>query len=198
MSVIADSLKRQRLPLLTIVAAAVMAGLVWLSLAQTQLPSPSTGVPVAAPEVKQPPWKTEVSVEGRLGKLTAADKAAFNKARPRVVGLIENLYDVIFLGTGSVDELIAASFSKEAAASLKETKLGLPANATNVKIVRRKAQIGLEASRSRHAAAEITVVAEGEVDGKEVKVQHASTLWLERDGAEWKVIAFEVKQGPLK
>ena len=198
MSVIANSLKRQRLPLLALMAAAVMAGLVWLSLAQTRVSSPSSSSSVAAPGVTQPPWKTEVSVEGRVGKLTAADKAAFNKARPEVVALVQNLYDVIFLGSGSVDELVATSFSKEAGASLKETKLGLPDAATNVEIVRRTADIGLAASRSKHAAAQVTVVAKGEVQGSPVKVRHASTLWLERDGADWKVIAFEVTQGPLK
>ena len=198
MSVIADGLKRQRLPLMAILAAIVMAGLVWLSLVETRTPSTSTGGSVAAPGVRQPDWKIDVSVEGRLGKLTAADKAAFNKARPMVVTLVEDLYDSIFLNTASLDELVRTTFTRGAAASLKETKLGLPADAVDVEIIRRAADIGLEASGSRHAAAEVTVIAKGAVDGTPVKVRHASTLWLERQGPDWKVIAFEVTQGPLK
>jgi hypothetical protein len=198
-SVIANGLKRQRLPLLAIMSAVVMAGLVWLSLAETRTPSPSTtDGSVAAPGIKQPDWKLNVSVEGRLGKLTAADKAAFNKARPQVVALIQDLYDSIFLNTGSVDELVATTFSREAAASLEETKLGLPSEAIDVRIIRRAAAIGLEAKGSRHAAAQVTVIAKGAVDGTTVRVRHASTLWLERTGRGWKVIAFEVNQGPLK
>lgn len=197
MSVIADGLKRQRLPLMAILAAVVMAGLVWLSLAQTRPHSPSTGQSVAAPRNEQPAWKINVSVEGRLGKLTAADKAAFNKARPMVVSLVENLYDSVFLNTGSLDEIVATTFTKPAATSIKETKLGLPADATDVTIIRRAAAIGLEATGSRHAAAEVTVIAKGAVDGTPVAVRHASTLWLERQDGDWKVIAFEVTQGPF-
>ena len=198
MSAIADNLKRQRLPLMAIVAGVVMAGLVWLSLVETRTPPSTTSGSAAAPGVRQPNWKTDVSVEGRLGRLTASDKAAFNKARPQVAALVQNLYDTIFLSSGPVDELVATTFTREAAASLKETKLGLPSDTVDVRIVKRSADIGLAADGSRHAAAEVTVVATGEVKGAPVKVRHASTLWLERVGRDWKVIAFEVTQGPLK
>ena len=198
MSAIAGNLRRQRLPLMAISAALLLAGLVWLSLTYVDAPSSSTSEGVAAPGVQQPEWKLDVSLEGRVGKLTKSDKAAFNRARPQVVGLVQRVYDGLFLAPGIVDEVVADAFTKDAAVSLKKAGVGLPANTTDVRVMRRSARIGLEASGSRHAAVDVRVVASGDNAGKVVKVKHFSTLWLERQKDRWQVIGFEVNQRPLR
>ncbi|MDQ3939819.1 MAG: hypothetical protein M3238_00520 [Actinomycetota bacterium] len=197
MSAIAENLRRQRLPLLATVSVALMASLVWLGLVYPPSP-PSSATSVAAPGVVQPAWDVIVSLEGRSGPLTKADKAAFNRSRPQVVALVEDLYDGLFLAPGTVDEVVARAFTRAAARSLESAALGLPANTTDVEIIRRSAEIGLQAQGSRHAAVDVTVVAKGETAGKPIKVSHSSTLWLERQGRSWKVIGFEVTQRPLK
>jgi hypothetical protein len=186
------------MPLMAGLLAAAIAALVWLSLLTTQDHTLTT-VPesVAAPEVVQPDWRMDVSVEGREGRLSKADKTAFNNARPSVATLIEDVYDGIFLEPGTLKDVVAQTFTKAAAASLPKD-LGFPAGVSNVEILRRRANVGIEARGARHAAAEITVAAEGIVNEKSVRLLHDATLWLEREEGEWNVIAFEVTQRPLK
>jgi hypothetical protein len=129
--------------------------------------------------------------------LTKADKAAFNKARPSVATLIEDVYDGIFLEPGTLRDVVAQTFTKTAASSLPKD-LGFPEGVSDVEILRRRANVGIQARGARHAAAEITVAAKGVVNETNVRLLHDATLWLERDGSEWKVIAFEVTQRPLK
>ena len=197
MSAIAGNLRRQRLPLMAIGAAALLAGLVWLSLTYMDTRPSNTGG-IAAPGVQQPEWKLDVSLEGQVGKLTKADKVAFNRARPEVVDLVASVYDGLFLSPSTVDRVVSRAFTNEAAASLKAANLGLPAQTSDVRILRRSARIGLEATGSRHAAVDVRVVAKGEAGEEPIKVSHSSTLWLERRSNGWKVIGFEVTQRPLK
>jgi hypothetical protein len=186
------------MPLMAGLLAVAIAALVWLSLITTQDHTLTT-VPdsVAAPEVVQPDWRMDVSVEGREGRLTKTDKAAFNKARPSVATLIEDVYDGIFLEPGTLKDVVAQTFTKAAAASLPK-ELGFPEGISNVEILRRRANVGIQARGAKHAAAEITVAAKGVVGERTVGLFHDATLWLERDEGEWKVIAFEVTQRPLK
>jgi hypothetical protein len=139
----------------------------------------------------------DVSVEGRQGRLTKADKAAFNNARPSVATLIEDVYDGIFLEPGTFKDVVAQTFTKAAASSLPR-ELGFPTGVTDVEILRRRANVGIEARGARHAAAEITVTATGVVGERSVRLLHDATLWLEREEGEWKVIGFEVTQRPLR
>jgi hypothetical protein len=198
-SAIAEGLKRQRMPLMAALLTLAIAALVWLSLVTTQDHTTTTtnADSVAAPEVVQPDWNMDVSVEGRQGKLTKADKAAFNRARPEIATLIEDVYDGIFLEPGTLRDVIGQTFTKAAAASLPK-ELGFPSGVSNVEIIRRRAHVGIQARGSRHAAAELTVVAKGAIDERAIKLRHDAILWLELDSGEWKVIGFDVKQGPLK
>lgn len=200
MSAIAEGLKRQRMPLMAALLALAIGALVWLGLMTTQdhtTTTPTSPQSVAAPEVVQPEWRMDVSVEGRQGKLTKADKAAFNRARPAVATLIEDVYDGIFLEPGTLKDVIGQTFTKDAASSLPK-EIGFPQGVSEVEILRRRAQVGIEARGARHAAAEITLAAKGVVNEKPVRLVHEATLWLARDKGEWKVIGFDVAQRPLK
>jgi hypothetical protein len=197
-SAIAEGLKRQRMPLMAGLLAAILAALVWLSIATTQHHTAEPVVPdsVAAPGIVQPDWRMEVSVEGREGKLTKADKAAFNRARPELASLIEDVYDGIFLEPGTFNDVVAQSFTKAAASSLPK-ELGFPKGASEVEILRRRANVGIQARGSRHAAAKITVAAKALIGEESTRLLHQATLWLERDEGDWKVIGFDVAQHPL-
>lgn len=178
--------------------ALAIGALVWLSLMTTQdHPTVTETESIAAPEIVQPEWRMDVSVEGRQGKLTKADRDAFNRARPAVATLIEDVYDGIFLEPGTLDDVVAQTFTKAAAASLPK-ELGFPDGASNVEILRRRAHVGVQAHGARNAAAELIVVATAELDEKKVKLRHDATLWLQKESGDWKVIGYDVAQRPLK
>jgi hypothetical protein len=198
-STIPESLRRQWLPFCAALAVTLVASAAVLSLNHAASNSTdSAPASIAAPGVRQAPWHTDVSLEGRVGKLTNAQRKAFNAQRPRVVDVIENLYSGMFLEPSRLKDITDKTFTATAASSLRPSKLGFPAGTNGVQMLRRGTRIGIQATGARNAAAEVTVVARGHLDGKKVKMKHTSDLWLSRDKGTWKVIAFEVKQRPLK
>ena len=198
MSAIPETLRRQWLPVSTAVAVALIALLAWLSIAQTGAPSGEQPISIAAPGVRQAPWRIDASLEGRVGPLNKAQKNAYNRERPRVVELIESVYDGMFLTPGALPDLIAKSFTADAAKEIRAAKLGLPPGTSEVQIRRRTARLGVQATGSRAAAARVRIVAVGRTEARPVKVEHTSILWMSRDQRSWKVIGFDLKQRPIK
>ena len=199
MSAIAESLRRQRLPLLTIATVLVLGAVAWVLISQTTSKHLTTpDYPIAAPAVEQADWKLEHSLEGRFGKLTKPQQARLEAQRPKVAALVQNIYDAIFLEPVGLNLLVKESFSTEAARSISTDKLGFPKGATDVKTTKRRAHIALDAQTADFAIGRISIVAEAEVGGKQVDIEHRSTLWLERREDGWKVIAFDLEQGPAK
>lgn len=199
MSAIAESLRRQRLPLLTTMAVLVASAGVWALLAQTATQHRrGSALPVAAPEIEQAPWKVTFSAEGRFGKPTKSQREAFANQRKNVAAVITGIYDGIFLEPARLDAVVKASFSREAARSLRTNRLSFPKGATEVTTTYRRARIGLEAERANFAIGRVTVLATAMVQERKVELEHRSTLWLERAEGSWQIIAFDVEQGPTK
>ena len=199
MSAIAENLRRQRLPLLTIAACIVGGAIAWMlisSATSEHLTNPD--YPVAAPAVEQADWRVEYAAEGRFGKLTDAQKARYAAQREKVAALVQNIYDGIFLEPTRLNDVLKTSFSAAAAGSIHTDKLGFPNGATEVRTIKRRAHVALDAQTADFAIGRIEVVAEATVDDRTVDVAHKSTLWLERADAGWKVIAFDLEQGPAK
>ena len=199
MSAIADSLRRQRLPLLTIVVVTIAAVVAWALVSRTtaeHLTRP--GFPVAAPEIEQARWEIDYSAEGRFGKLSKFQRDRYAAQKVKSAALVTGIYDGIFLEPQRVEDLIKVSFSGEAAQRLNAKKLGFPPGATEVTTTRRRAHIALDAATADFAIGRIRVVAEATIGNKTEKVDHRSTLWLERSDNGWKVIAFDLEQGPAK
>ena len=199
MSAIAESLRRQRLPLLTVAVVLVLGAVAWVLISQTtseHLTRPD--YPIAAPAVEQADWKLEYSAEGRSGKLTKAQQERNATQKAKVAALVKSVYDAIFLEPIGLDLLVKESFSAEAARSISTDKLGFPKGATDVKTTTRRAHIALDAETADFAIGEIAVVAKAEVGAKQVDIEHRSTLWLERMEDGWKVVAFDLEQGPAK
>jgi hypothetical protein len=199
MSAIAESLRRQRLPLLTIALLLAATTGIWVFLAQTAADHRgSTDLPVAAPAIDQAPWKYEYSAEGRFGKLSKAQRESYANQKENVAALITGIYNGIFLEPARMEEVIKTSFSNEAARSLETKGLSFPDGATEVKTTRRRAHIALDAQKASFAVGRVTVYADATVGKRTIEIEHRSTLWLERADGDWKVIAFDVEQGPAR
>ena len=200
MSAIAENLRRQRFPLLTIAALLIAAiGVWWLALSQSATHHESgTDLPIAAPAVDQAPWKIQYSAEGRFGKLSKAQRESYANQKENVAGVLTSIYDAVFIEPSQLDDVINASFSRDAARSLTAKDLSFPTGATEVTTTRRRANIGLAADNADFAIGKVTVFAEAKVGERRLEVEHHSTLWLERADGDWKVIAFDVEQGPAR
>lgn len=201
MSAIAENLRRQRLPLLTIAALLVATVSVWVFLSQTAADHRASTDPdlsVAAPSVEQASWKLQYSAEGRFGKLTNAQRDAYANQKENVTALITGIYDGIFLEPARLAEVIKSSFSNDAARSLEAKELSFPGGATDVTTTRRRAHIALDAQKADFAVGRVTVDVEATLDKRTLNIEHRSTLWLERADGAWKVIAFDVEQGPAR
>ncbi len=159
----------------------------------------SDGHTATQPEIKQARWKTKVSIAPGHKRLSKKQK---NKIRTRgkdVELVIRDLYDTLFLSPDRSKKAITSRFIPSAAtALLRQKKPGVPVGAEEVKTLRRTASIGIEAATTRLAAAEVLVKAKGRLSDKTFTVTHRATLWLEKSKGRWKVIAFEVNQGPAR
>ncbi|HET7481309.1 MAG TPA: hypothetical protein VFK89_00475 [Actinomycetota bacterium] len=198
MSAIAASLRRQWIPVATLGLIAV-AIVTWLLAGHYISSGGSTStLPQAAPAVDQAPWKIDRSFEGTDGKLSAHEKKALLARSDGAVDLVKNVFDGIFLNPGDLDEIVGKTFSKDAARSLHARSLGFPDGSTEVKTLTRHADVGVSSDGARFATAEVRIVASANAGSKDLKVKQAATLWIERDGGSWQVVAFDVDQKPAK
>lgn len=198
MSAIAENLRRQRLPLLTIAGVLVLGIAAWAVIARVtsdHLTRPATST--AAPENEQAEWKFDYS-QARTGKLTKAQQARYVVQKQKATVLIQDLYDGIFLEPSRLPAVIKTSLAASAAKSLRAERLGFPSGSNDVKTIKRKAHIALDSTTTKAAIGRVTVLAKAKVGERPVKIEHQSTLWMERDEKGWKVIAFDVKQKPVK
>ncbi len=199
MSAIAESLRRQRLPLLTLLTVVVAGGVTWSLVSRTSaehLTQPD--YPAAAPAIEQAEWEVEFAAGGKFGKLTNDQQKRYAVQKERAAALVQGVYDGLFLEPAQLGDAITESFSVDAARKFNIDKLGLPASATEVTTTTREARVAVDAETSNFAVSRVTVVLEATVDDRDVEVEHHSTLWLERNENEWKVIAFDLEQGPAK
>lgn len=198
MSAIAENLRRQRLPLLTIAGVLVLGTAAWAVIARTtsdHLTRPAAST--AAPDAAQAEWKFDYS-QARTGKLSKAQQAKYAVQKQKATILVQDLYDGIFLEPGRLPKVIKTSLAAEAAKSLRAERLGFPSGSSDVTTIKRKAHIALDSTTSKAAIGRVMVLAKANVGDRRVKIEHQSTLWMERDEKGWKVIAFDVKQKPVK
>ena len=199
MSTIAENLRRQRLPLLTIGLLLAATTGIWVFLDQSAIDRrEGTDLPVAAPAVEQAEWKIEYSAEGRFGKLTKAQRESYANQKENVAALITGIYDAIYIEPSQLAKVIQSSFSGDAARSLKAEGLSFPSGATEVKTTKRTVRVSLDAQKANFAVGRVTVDAAATIDKRTVNIEHRSTLWLELADGDWKVIAFDVEQGPAR
>ena len=145
----------------------------------------------------QPGWRiTAYSVGSRF--LGDADRKVSPKVRRDLVTIVKTVHNTMFLAPHRVQKVARQYFLSEAAKALTKSKVGIPRAAREVKIVSRRARIGVDAAGQSRAAALVNIVARGRAGGKEFGSATESRLWLERGDGGWKVIAFQVDQHPVK
>ncbi|CAN5594024.1 hypothetical protein BH18ACT16_BH18ACT16_13970 [soil metagenome] len=150
--------------------------------------------PRTEPKIDHAPWKLRVSRAGRPGQLTKDAKARLEAQRPKVKEAVQGAYDAIFLG----QKPTARFFTDLAWRALQETHAALPQGSENVRLLWRRARIGLQADSARRASAQVTVVASGIQSERKFKLSHRARLWLERKEQGWKIAAFDMNRQPLK
>lgn len=150
--------------------------------------------PRTEPKIDHAPWKLRVNRAGRPGQLTKDAKARLEAQRPKVKEAVQGAYDAIFLG----QKPIAGSFTDLAWRAFQETHAVLPQRSENVRLLWRRARIGLQAGSARRASAQVTVVASGIQSERKFKLSHRARLWLERKEQGWKIAAFDMNRKPLK
>lgn len=198
MSAIAESLRRQWIPVAGF-GIVVVAAIVWLLTLHYMSPGGSaSNLPQAAPAIDQAPWKVTRTIEGRSGKLSNADKKNILARGTAAIGVVKTVFDGIFLEPSTLDDVVKKSFTSDAAKSLNARQLGFPDGTTEIKTLSRHAVLGIDAAQARFATADVEIVAKGDTGTKLVKVAQHATLWIERDQSQWRVIAFDVQQRPSK
>lgn len=150
--------------------------------------------PQAAPKIDHAPWKLRVSRAGRPEQLSKQAKARLDAQRPKVKEAVKAAYDAIFLD----QKPLARSFTALAWRAFQENHATLPQGSESVRLLWRRANIGLQADSGRRASAQVTVVARGSNGKHEFKLSHRASLWLERKAQDWKIAAFDMNRRPLK
>ncbi|CAN5602778.1 hypothetical protein BH24ACT26_BH24ACT26_15640 [soil metagenome] len=153
----------------------------------------------APPPIEQAPWRIDSSRAGAVAHMTKADRRRLGAQRPRVGALVRDLYDVLLLRPEDRAGAIRRHFARPAARSfMKLRRLGVPEAAARVKTLRRRASIAIDAPGARRAVASVSVSAAGKVSPRWFRMTHEATLWLERAKGDWRVIAFDVEQRPVR
>ena len=136
-------------------------------------------------------WEfTSFAVGGKKADVPGGQQKAIKK-------LIRRWSDSVYLYPADLKSATNRYFTTAAANAFRASDVGLPRNARDVQTTKRAAQLWIDADGDRRAAAHVEVVATGKSSAGEFRSAYESQLWLERDGAAWKVIAYEVDQQPV-
>ena len=139
----------------------------------------------------QAQWQfTSFPIGGKKADLPGAQEAAIER-------LIRRWSDAVYLYPADLRAATSRYFTAAAADAFRASDVGLPGNAREVQTKRRVARIWIDVDGARRAAARVQVVATGKSSSREFRSASESHLWLEREGASWKVIGYEVDQRPL-
>jgi hypothetical protein len=204
----ASATARRRLPpaaVAALVAAATALGvLVVLAIVARgdqearPAPRPTPAEEPSPSRIVQAQWRIEVRAAGATRAMSKRDRRRLRAQRPRTAKLVRSLYEALYLRPGARSAAIDAAFSPVAGRSFRRLDaIGMPERATRVKTLVRSARVSIEAPRARRAVAAVRVRARGRVGARTVRLFHRATLWLERSGARWRVVAYDVEQAPV-
>lgn len=162
--------------------------------------SPENGSegPSITPEIEQAKWKVTTRIAPGHNKLGKKRRLRVRKRAMPIGDLVAEVYDTLFLSPDRKKAVVKARFIPATARALLRTKAGVATNASEVKTLRRTADIAIDAGTTRAAVARVTVKARGARGTKSFIVVHDARLWLEKARGRWKVIAFRVDQEPAK
>ena len=201
MSIVAPSQRRLVWPVAIALTCSMAVALVLYLPSRTPTVDPSdTAGTIAAPGVVQAAWDMKTFPAGGAGvrRMSKASKARLAAQREPITALITDVYDTLFLEPARASEVLRNGFTRPAAKQALAARFGMPRTATEVKIKRRVAQVGIHMQGANRAAARVVVAGRATIKGRRATFHHAATLWMERVRKTWKVIAFDVTQGPTR
>jgi hypothetical protein len=160
---------------------------------------PRAQVPeVSTAKIKQARWRIKTERVGSVAKVTRADVKRLKAQRPQLAGLVKDIYDSLFLFPSRKASILRRRFERGAAREVLSSRAGVSPRASRVHIWSRRANIGIQPNSAAAAASRIYIHATGRVGQKRFRLVHRATLWLQRLKTGWKVVGFDVTQGPAK
>lgn len=192
--------ERWLLPLVAAVVIAIVTSVALVKLgpgdATAEQASQPRQISVAAPY--QADWEVQMVLVGTLGPVAPREKALLARQGPRVMTLVSNAYDAMFLEPYELRPVLSETFARPAARALRAAGIRLPDDIREVRFVRRSAHVGIDAAGGRSAAVEVIAKVRGRTPTRTITVLHRADLWLERTEGGWRVIAFSVDQEPVR
>ena len=146
--------------------------------------------------VAQAPWKLTTRAVGAGRKVSKKAIARVEAQTPALRTLLTEVYEGLFFEPSKLEKMAAHRFGTTARKRLLRARIGLPAGSRVVSVTGQRAVLGIEASGAKRASAEVTVQLRAIAGSKSVKLKHRSTLWLSREHGGWRIIGFDISQGP--
>jgi hypothetical protein len=196
LSIAAPRRRTWLLPAGLCLAAAAIAIIAILLLWKHPQTSATTQPFTAAPAAEQAPWKIKGFPAGAIAKIGKDDRARVAKQLGTVEHLVKDVYDTQLMDPKDLPKVLQQSFTNSAAASFEKARIGVPKGAVDVKSTKRQARIGVNIAGARTAAAEVTISVVGELKGETLRLEQHSTLWMQRLETGWRVVGYDVSQGP--
>lgn len=141
-------------------------------------------------------WKIKSFTTG--GKHPSGEHPKPPKQQTKAIEqLVRDWNDALILSPGQFGDITKKYFAPPAGNAISSSDFGLPQSANQVDTTKRRARIGIEADGAKRAVVDVSIVARGKSDEGEFRTESDSTLYLERTGSKWHVIAFDVDQRPL-
>ena len=148
------------------------------------------------PSIRQAKWSIRSEVIGRPLPKKRRDNAM--RQRARIAASIKQAYEGLFLDPARLRRSLRGVATTTAARHLIREGAGVPVRATRVKTLARKARIWIQPGSLRRAVAKVVVRARATMGGKTRRVRHVATLWLERRGSKWRVVAYDFNERPVR
>lgn len=152
--------------------------------------------PTSRPE-EQAGWRFRVYPAGTIGPPAQHERARVKAQRKPLVEAVRRLFDALYFSPTGARPAVRETFSPPAARRWLAAPSGPPNGVKGLRTVTRSASIGVDARTATQAAADVRIVARGRIGRERARFAQEATLWLERAGRRWKVIAFEASRREL-
>ncbi|MPZ70483.1 MAG: hypothetical protein GEU71_13295 [Actinobacteria bacterium] len=160
--------------------------------------APGSEGSATTPDIEQVAWKVKTRLAPGHKKLTNKQKGRVKKGAAPIENVLAEVYDALFLAPEDRTEVVKARFLPPTAKALLRTDAGVTKGSSEVKMLRRSADIAIEVATKRLAVARVAIKAKGMNGDKTFTVTHKARWWFEKVKGRWKVIAFRIDQGPRR
>ena len=176
------------------------AGLTYL-LVHQDASAPGTGggrasSSTASGKVAQAPWELTTRAISTRKRVSKEALARVEEQTPALRALLTDVYDGLFFEPSGLEKMASHRFGTSAGKRLLQAKIAFPDDIRVIRATSQHALLGIEASGAKRASAEVTVRLRARTGTKRLTLKHRSTLWLSREHGGWRIIGFDISQGP--